>query len=378
MLEKNSFWRKAIAFLLSVLIIVLVFPTTFSAPLECIVLKDDTYSTMLKSDEILGIGQEAFSSFIANQLIQPSENEIVPPIFLDTEMVADVIKPYVTKEWVQDSLASGTHQLLAFLNFKQPFGIINIDLTELKKNVLDGRMELAENILSRFASCDTQEIKALTSGTVGIANMPACNPPQELKEKAISVVSTYIEEFLYQIPQQYSVNVEEAVQADVEDPLLSYSIFRWSVRLLPALTLVLLILVALCLRKNPKEMRSWIGKLLIIAAVVSLVVILILLIGSEQFTTVLVNNALSADQEAFGTLLLKILQSITYQSLLWMAASAGALLVVGLVIHFLNRIRRKKDEETTGQEEALEGPVQDMLETKREMIEGAPEEETEE
>jgi len=378
MVEKNSFWRKAVAFLLSVVIIVLVFPTTFSAPLEFIVLKNDTYSTMLKSDEFLEIGQEAFSFFIADQLNQPSENEMVPPIFTDTEMIAEVIKPYVTKEWVQDSLTSGMQQLLEFLNFKKPFGIINIDLTELKENTLAGRSDLAENILSHFASCDEQEIKALTSGTGIIANLPACNPPQEMKEMAISVISTYIEEFTYQIPQQYSINVEDAVQAGLEDPLLSYSFFRWTFRLLPILTLVLLILVAICLKKNTHEMRSWIGKLLITAAVVSLVLILTLLIGSEQFTTVLVNNALSADQEAFGTLLLKILQSITNQSLLWMAAIAAALLVVGLLIHFINRIGRKKDEDITDQEEALEEPLEDMLEAKREMIEGTTEEETEE
>ncbi len=378
-MEKNSFWRKTLAFILSLLIIVMAFPTTFSAPLEFIILKNETYSNILNSDVTLTIGQEAFSTIIADQLNQPSDNEMVPAIFADTEMIAEILKPYITKEWVQSRLISAMDQLLEFLNFKQPFGIINIDLTELKENVLAGREDLVESLLSRFAACDMQELQTLAGGVVSPANLPACNPPQELKAKTVEIISTYIEGFLYQIPNQYSINIEQLVQAGLKDPLISYSIFRWVFRLLPVALAALLILLVLCLRKNKQEMRAWIGKLLIIAALLSLIVIMVLLIGSEQFTTVLVNSILSVEQEAFGTLILKLLQSITYQSLLWMAASAGIMLVIGLLIHFMNRLSKKETESTVvDQDVYLEESVEDILETKREMSEGVSEEEVEE
>jgi len=378
MMEKNSFWRKTLAFVLSLLVIVMVLPTTFSAPLEFIILRNETYSNLLKSEETLTTGQEAFSAIISDQLNQPSDNEVVPAIFSDTDMIAEIIKPYITKEWVQSSLTSGMNQLLDFLNFKQPFGIINIDLTELKQNVLVDKETLAESILSHFATCDAKDIQTLTAGIDSPADLPACNPPQELKAGIVEAIAAYIEGFLYRIPNQYEINVEELVQAGTSDPLLSYSMFRWIFRLLPVAVAALLILLVICLRKNKKEMRSWVGKLLIISAVVSLIVILVLLIGSEQFTTVLVNNVLSADQEAFGTLILRLLQSITYRSLLWMAASAGIILVIGLIIFFLNKISRIEKRETVDQDAFLEEPAEDILEAKREMIEGVSEEEEQE
>jgi hypothetical protein len=70
------------------------------------------------------------------------------------------------------------NQLLDFLNFQQPFGIISIDLTELKQNVLVDREALAESILSHFASCDAKDLLALTAGAGSPADLPACNPPQ--------------------------------------------------------------------------------------------------------------------------------------------------------------------------------------------------------
>lgn len=378
MIEKNSFWRKTLAFILSILIIVMVLPATLSAPLEFVILKNETYSHLLENDETLALGQEAFSAIIAAQLNQPSENEMVPAIFSDTEMIAEVIKPYITEEWVHSSLSGGMDQLLEFLNFKQPFGVINIDLTELKQNVLAGREDLAESILSHFASCDAKDLQTLTAGEGSPADLPACNPPQELKKEAVDIISMYIEGFLYRIPNQYGIEVEELVQTESNDFLLSYGILRWVFRLLPVAVAALIMLLVICLRKNKNEMRSWVGKLLIISAIVSLIVILILLIGSEQFTTVLVNNAVSTDQEAFGTLILRLLQSITYRSLLWMAAGAGILLVIGLLIFYLNKLSRKETREMVDQNAYFEEPVEDILETKQEMIEGITDEEEQE
>jgi hypothetical protein len=376
MSEKNSFWRKLLAFFLSILVIAIIFPTIFSAPLEFVVMNADTYSALTNNDKLLDAGQDAFSAYIAGQLNQPGETEIVPPAFRNTELLTEVIKPFVTKEWMSKTLNDVAGQLLQFLNFKQPFGIVRIDLTEIKASVLAERDVLVENLLSASVPCDAAEIAKMESGTLSITSMPLCNPPAEVKSKVVAAISDYVEEFLYKIPQEYRINIEDGITTtNYKNPLLSYSLLRWTFRILPILSLVLLIAIAVILRKNGTEMCAWLGRLLTTAAIISLVLILVLLIGSEQFTALFINQVLSAENGSFGTLLLIVLQAVTYRTLLWMGAISIALLCVGLIILFFNRLSTRRTLPGNAEEESqFEGSADDILKAKQAMAEEIKEE----
>jgi hypothetical protein len=375
MMEKNSFWRKLLAFFLSVLVIAIIFPTIFAVPLEFLIMNESTYSAMTTNDKLLNAGQEAFSDYIANQLSVPGEGEIIPPVFENTEILSTGIQSFVTKEWLSQTLNDVSAQLLQFFNFKQPFGIVNIDLTAIKENVLAGRDTLIEKILTSSAPCDATEITQISSGTLSIKEMPRCNPPAELKSKVVTAISTYVEKFLYKIPQEYQLNIEDGLNANLKNPLLSYSLIRWLFRILPIFFLVLLILIAICLGKNKHEMRTWLGKLITIAAAVSLILILVLVIGSEQFTALFINQTLSAENSSFGTLLLIVLQAVTYQTLLWMGIISAALLGIGLLILFFNKQSIKRaSAERVEEEIQYQESADEMLQAKQEMAEAVVEE----
>jgi len=179
-----------------------------------------------------------------------------------------------------------------------------------------------------------------------------------------AMIGAYVEEFLYKIPQEYRLDIETTLNPNISEPLFSYSIMRWTFRIFPIALLILLIGIADCLRKNKKDMRTWIGKLLTSAAVISLVLILILVIGAEQFTAVFINGVLTSDQGSFGTLLLIVLQSVTYQSLLWMGGIAIGFLCIGLLILFLNKREKENQEQNT-----FEEPTQEIMDAKQAMIE---------
>ena len=373
MVEKNSFWRKLIAFIFSVIVLGLVVPTIFSIPLEFVVMNADTYSDLIQDDEILTVGQEAFSAYIAQQLSQPADNQSIPVIFSDPELLADVIQPFVTKEWVSMRLTDVVSQLLEFLNFKQPHGILRVDLTALKENMLTQREIIIGNILANFAPCDDSEIKLLISGDLTISSIPRCNPPANIQDNVIQAISVYVEDYIYQLPQEYRLDIEQFINPDTQNTVVNYSIARWTIRLLPVLTLVVLILLAVLLRKNGNEMRRWMGRLLVTAGVVSIILIIILLIGSEQFTAVFINQNLSSDQEAFASLLLMVLQAVTYRTLLWMGVIAIGILCIGLLILFFNKLGSKPkikseeiDEELTSSEDMLEGKKAMIAESFRE------------
>ncbi|MGV8025043.1 MAG: hypothetical protein AB2L18_00605 [Anaerolineaceae bacterium] len=373
-MEKNSFWRKLLAFFLSVLVIVIIFPTIFAVPLEFLIMDESTYSAMTSNEKLLSAGQEAFSDYIATQLSNPGENEIVPPVFENKEILSEGIQSFITTEWMSQTLNDVSVQLLQFFNFKQPFGIVNIDLTAIKENVLAGRNTLIEKILTSSAPCGTTEITQITSGTLSIKDMALCNPPAELKSKVVTTISDYVQEFLYKIPQEYRINIEDGMNASQTNPLISYSLIRWLFRILPVLFLVLLILIAICLGKNKQEMRKWLGKLITFAAAISLILVLVLVIGSEQFTALFINQTLSADNSSFGTLLLIVLQAVTYKTLLWMGVISAALFCIGLIILFFNKHSIKRATADREEEIQYQESADEMLQVKQEMAEAVVEE----
>ena len=369
MIEKNSFWRKALAFLLSILFLVAFFPALLSAPLEFVIMQPDTYAAMANNPKLLEAGRSAFSSAIVAELSQPAQDEVLPPVFANKEVLTSAIEPFISDEWLAATLQDVTSQLMEFLNFKQPFGIVNISLSSIKSDVLNQKDSLINSILSASAPCNETQLAMLSSENVAISTLPLCNPPAAQQGKVTALIGTYVEEFIYKIPQEYQLDVETALNPNLDNPLLSYSILRWAFRILPVLLLVLLIGVAASLNKNKKEMRIWVGKLITSAAVLSLVLILILVIGAEQFTAVIINKILTSDQGAFGTLLLVMLQSVTYQTLLWMGITAAGFLCIGLLVLFFGK-REKRQNHASGEgEDEFKEPPQEIMETKQAMIE---------
>lgn len=369
MIEKNSFGRKILAFLLSLLFLVAFFPTLLSAPLEFVIMQPDTYTAMMSNQKLLDAGRSAFSGYIAQQLGQTAQGEVLPPVFSNSEVLTSAIKPFITDEWLATTMQDVSTQLLEFLNFKQPFGIVNISLDSIKNDVLANKEALVNSILNSSAPCNEAQLTLLDSGNLSIANLPLCNPPAAQQSKVTTLIGTYVEEFTYRIPREYQINVEAGLNPNLNNPLLSYSIMRWAFRILPVLLLVLLIGIAASLNKNKKEMRAWLGKLITSAALLSLVLILVLVIGAEQFTAVFINNILTSEQGAFGTLLLVVLQSITYQTLMWMGIIAAGFLCIGLLILFFSKREKRERTEIIEEEEEFQEPPQEVMDVKKAMIE---------
>lgn len=369
MIQKNSFGYKFLAFVLSLLFLMAFFPTLLSIPLEFVIMQPNTYNAMMSNQKLLEAGRSTFSDYIAQQLSLTVQNEVLPPVFSDAEVLNSAIKPFITNEWLSITMQDVATQLLEFLNFKQPFGIVNISLTSIKDDVLTNKEDLVNSILNSSAPCNETQLATLNSGDLSIANLPLCNPPASQRSKVTSLIGTYVEEFIYRIPQEYQVNVEAGLNPNWVNPLLSYSIMRWTFRILPILLLVLLIGIAASLNKNKKEMRAWLGKLITSAAVLSLVLILVLVIGAEQFTAVFINNILTSEQGAFGILLLVVLQSITYQTLMWMGIIAAGFLCIGLLILFFSKQEKRVRTEVVEDEEEFQEPPQEVMDVKKAMIE---------
>ncbi|NMB61754.1 MAG: hypothetical protein GYA18_05370 [Chloroflexi bacterium] len=369
MIQKNSFGYKFLAFVLSLLFLMAFFPTLLSIPLEFVIMQPNTYNAMMSNQKLLEAGRSTFSDYIAQQLSLTVQNEVLPPVFSDAEVLNSAIKPFITNEWLSITMQDVAAQLLEFLNFKQPFGIVNISLTSIKDDVLTNKEDLVNSILNSSAPCNETQLATLNSGDLSIANLPLCNPPASQRSKVTSLIGTYVEEFIYRIPQEYQVNVEAGLNPNWVNPLLSYSIMRWTFRILPILLLVLLIGIAASLNKNKKEMRAWLGKLITSAAVLSLVLILVLVIGAEQFTAVFINNILTSEQGAFGILLLVVLQSITYQTLMWMGIIAAGFLCIGLLILFFSKQEKRVRTEVVEDEEEFQEPPQEVMDVKKAMIE---------
>ena len=376
-MKKNSIWQKFLAFILSILVVLLIFPTIFTVPLEFLIMTETTYSALSTNEKLVEAGQDAFSGYIAAQLNTPGENENVPSVFSNEEILIQAIKPFITREWLSATFSDMSSQLLQFFNFKQPFGIVKIDLGEIKASVLTGREDLAESILNASAPCSSDEMRQLTSTSLSIREMPLCNPSDEIKDDVVAVIADYIETFLYKIPGEYPINVEQGIQVSgVANPIAFYSLIRWLFRIVPIVWLVILILIGICLWKNRSEMRTWIGRLLIFASVLCLILLLVLLIGSEQFTALFINQTFSGVDSAFGTILLIALQAVTYKALIWMGIISMGIFLVGFFLLFFNKWndQRKIAAERKQEEIQYQKAAEEMLETKQAMAEAVEEE----
>jgi len=342
MTEKNSLGKKFLALFLSVFAFVIFLPAIFTIPLEFLVMNYTTYQELAQDESILETGKEAIINYLEGRLSSPANDSSVAIIFSNEKVLQAELKKYISTPWLQKTLLNITDQLLQFFNFKKPFGIVEIDFTEIKENLIANSSVLVDELLNAYPPCSVKQITQYYSTLPTISEIQPCNPPARIKDTVVKVLTDKVEGFLETIPEKYQLNIEEVLNAQQTNSFISYSLLRWLFRVLPVFFLILLILIALCLKKNPTEMRNWIGHLLTISASFAIILILILLIGSEQFTAMFINKTISPTNSAFGTFLLKILQPISYKTLLWMAALAIMVFCIGFLILAINKGQLKR------------------------------------
>ena len=347
MYNKLSLTNKLGAVLLSIITIPALVISLFTIPIELFVFDPSSYYPVLDQDVYKEEFPVLVSELISSQLFYMNEGSSAENFSYQEKMSAVLIN-YLPSDWLDEVAGDVINKAVAYFNFKTPYDSIEINISELKNSIVQNSSSISEEYLQSLNNCSAVE-DAPYSGNeeIVLKSLTICNPSTSKKEKVLNALDFFIQDKANKLPS--TINVFGIIPSQLvsgERFFYFYSLARWVFRLLPFITLFLLIFIAQLLRKNKKLMRKWSGLILTIIPAVTLVSLIIILIGFDQFVGLIFKQYFSKVIAGFGRVLLWIMQSVGNQVLLWVAGGAAAVFLFGLILLLFARYTKNEVIET--------------------------------
>ncbi len=360
-------FNRSLAFLLSVIAAIALIISQFTLPFELVLFNSESYSSVIEDTRFTSQYPEIITNILVSQFYDMHVAGDLPQILSNQDKFRGVLKKYVPEDWSKQTMSAFIQQILEYFNFRLPTNSMNVELGGLKSELILHSREISQDYIHSLVNCST------ISGTeIGpnatVYNLPPCQPDTANLPTFVQLTSTYLEDLFNQLPSRFSTTNFTAVGNRTADQYFYYySIARWALRLMPLLTLVLLILIAVLLRKSRPVMLRWIGRLLVITSAITLVFLVILLIGFDQFIALIVNRFLGNLIEGFGVLLLGFIQAVGYQTLVWVVVSVIITLGFGFFLILIARIFKPKEEKSETESMKEDLPENTQTEPKKEI-----------
>ena len=252
---------------------------------------------------------------------------------------------YLPEEWMNEIIKDVIDKVIAYLNFKTPYTSIEVNIVDLKNTLILNSSLISDEYLLSLDNCTVEEDSELEGKEIiDLFALPMCKPSAENRKIVSSTLSMMIEDKANQLPA--TINLIGVIPGGMilgDKFFYYYSITRWVFRLLPFVTLLLLIFIAYLLKNNKKIMRKWSGLILTTISAITLISLLVILIGFDQFTGMMFNPYFSLVIAGFGYVLLGMIQNVGNQALLWVIAVSGSGLLLGLVFLLSARFTVSED-----------------------------------
>lgn len=234
------------------------------------------------------------------------------------------------------------NQIMDYLNFRLPTNAMNIELGGLKSDLILSSQDISVNYLNSLVNCSENALQDPIQ-TVTVFELPPCKPERSQMPRFVELTSRYLEDLFNQLPSRFSTAEVTALQ-DISTNrfFYYYSVSRWVLRLMPLLTLIMLILIAALLKRERPVMLRWIGRLLVITSAFTLIMLVVVLIGFDQLIAMMVNRFLGKLIEGIDVLLLGFIQEVGYQTIVWVIVSVIITLAFGLFLSLIVNVLRSK------------------------------------
>jgi len=332
------------AILLTVIIIPALFISFFTIPFEFIIFEPASYYSILENAEYKEEFPRVVSEIVTDQLLNTNENKF-PTILTNKESFKTILMHYLPEEWMNGIIKDVIDKIIAYLNFKTPYTSIEVNIVDLKKTLLLNSSLISDEYLLSLDNCTVEEDSELDGKEIiDLYILPICKPLAKNRKIVSSTLSMMIEDKANQLPA--SINLIGVIPGGMilgEKSFYYYSITRWVFRLLPFVTLLLLIFIAYLLKNNKKIMRKWSGLILTIISAITLIILLVIMIGFDQFTGLIFNRYFSLVIAGLGYVLLGMIQNVGNRALLWVIAVSGSVLLLGLVFLLSARFTKSED-----------------------------------
>jgi hypothetical protein len=332
------------AIFLTVIVIPALFISFFTVPFEFIIFEPTSYYSILENTEYKEEFPRVVSEIITDQLLNTDDNKS-PVILENQESLKTILTHYLPEEWINGIFKDVIDKVIAYLNFKTPYTSIEVNITDLKNTLILNSSLISDEYLLSLDNCTVEEDSKLDGKEIiDLYALPMCKPSAKNRKTVSNALSMVIEDKANQLPA--SINIIGVIPGGMilgDKSFYYYSVTRWVFRLLPFITLILLIFIAYLLRKNKKTMRRWSGLILTIISAITLISLLIVLIGFDQFVGLIFNRYFSLIIAGFGYVLLGMIQNVGNRALLWVIAVSGTVLLFGLVLLLSARFTKSED-----------------------------------
>ena len=349
MMKKVPFQNRIFALILSVIFAISLFLSLFALPIEFVFFNQQSYTDVLENEDYA----EVLPKIIAESLVyQMSNSAPINPIS-NKDTIVPIVSEKIPSDLVLSSFAAVSEQMLAYLNFKVPAGDMKIDISEIKDVLAAESDGIASDYLATFPNCLSSEVDAIDfNADITAANLPTCKPSGSDLTKFEELWQAAFEDTFNDLPAMVALdNILPLETLMTDQSFYFYSLMRWGFRLLPIITILLLITIAALLRNQREVMWKWCGRLLVIVPGITLLGLIILLIGFDQFVAMLLNPFLKNLVTGFGYVVLGATQDLGFQTLIWVFITALVIIGFGFILLLAGRFLKPKRESVTAESE---------------------------
>jgi len=327
--KKIGFIKWGAIIPLTVLVIPSLILSLFVLPVEMIALNIDSYFGLLENEQTLNQMPPVISEVLVENVLFVGD---IPPVLQAKPNFKSVMTKYFPEKWVAGMMMQLTSKTLDYVNFKTPYTAIEIEIADLKESIVLNAEPIADDYVLTLETCSSEE-NEIAAAADSINAYPQCKPDEALRADLSLEIGQYLGDKTQQLPD--SINLVGLIPTDLQlggRVFYWYSIIRWVFRLLPFITIILLILLAYTLRSDRKTMRRWIGRLLVYVTAIMIVFAVIILIGLDQFLGMIFSQPFSMLIAGFGNVLLFMTREIVQKVLIWVVAESTIIFFFGLIL----------------------------------------------
>ena len=349
MMKKIPFQNRIVALILSLVFTVCLILSLFALPIEFVFFNQQSYTNVLENEDYA----EVLPKIMAETLIYQTPNTYPINIQSNKDTFVPILAEKIPLDLAQSTFSAVNEQMLAYLNFKVPSGDMKIDISDIKDVLAAESNTIASDYLATFPNCLASEVGAVDfKADITAADLPACKPSGNEFTKFEELWQAAFEDTFNDLPAMIALDSILPLETLMTDQsFYFYSLVRWGFRLLPIITILLLISIAALLRNQREVMWKWCGRLLVIVPSVTLLGLIILLIGFDQFVAMLLNPFLKNLVTGFGFVVLGAAQDLGFQTLIWVFISALVIIGFGFFLLLAGRFTKPKKEAVTAERE---------------------------
>lgn len=336
-MKKIPFQNRIFAFVLSFLFAFCLILSFFALPVELVFFNPQSYYTMLEKEEYAEVIPDILSETLVYQTgSQFDQMNLVT----NKDTINAILKDYLPTELVQTTFNKVVDQLLAYLNFRIPTGDMKVNISELKAALASSGQEIASDYLATFPNCQASEVEGIDfSNDLSVQDLPACKPSGKNLSRFEEIWADAFEDAFNSLPSSISLTSVLPLEGAISNRFFTYySLVRWGFRLLPIISILLMIVIVVLLRNERNVMWRWCGRLLVIVSGLTMIGLVILLIGFDQFIAMLLNPLLTNLVTGFGYVLLGVVQDVGFQMLIWVIITAIVVMGFGAFLLLIAKI----------------------------------------